>query len=406
MEGRYSYLVKFREQHPKDKFWSLIDKVADMENLKESWQAVKANRGSAGVDNVTLEGFESKLDMNLRELHRTLLTGTYKPNPVKRVWIPKADGRKRGLGIPTVRDRVAQQACKNVIEPIFEMKFRPCSYGYRPNRSAIQALDRISGRYYRTVLDGDITGCFDNIQHERLMELVYKEIVDGKVLNLIRMWLKSGVMEGGIVQETDKGTPQGGVISPLLCNIYLHEFDVEMERKGHELIRYADDFVVLCEDEDELEKAYKDAEHALENIGLKLNKDKTKKTAFWKGFEFLGYRFRKQYRRPTDENVRAFKDRIRSLTVRHWTNIPIQKTIRGVNAVVIGWGNYFKHGTVGILFYNLDCWISMRIRACIEKRKSRLSNFRISVRKLRKLGLQSLVPICTPEHKHTIIVPL
>lgn len=393
MTGRYAYLTKFREQHPNHKFWTLIDKVADMENLKESWKEVKANGGSAGVDGVTLEMFERNLDMNLRELHRTLLNGTYKPSPVQRVWIPKPDGKKRGLGIPTVRDRVAQQACKNVIEPIFEMKFRQCSYGYRPDRSAIQAIDRISelrNKHYRQVLDGDISGCFDNIQHDKLMGLIFREIADGKVLNLIRMWLKSGIMEDGIVQESDTGTPQGGVISPLLCNIYLHEFDGEIEKKGYKLIRYADDFVVLCSTDEEVERAYKDVEQILESIGLKLNKDKTKKTAFWKGFEFLGYRFYKHHRSPTVENVRTFKDKIRSLTVRHWTNMPIRVTIRGINRVIVGWGNYFKHGSVKKIFYNLDCWIGMRIRACIEKRKSKLSNFRIRNTELRYLELRSL----------------
>jgi RNA-directed DNA polymerase len=389
MTERFAYLSVDREM----KYYSLIDKVAQADNLRDAWARVKSNHGAPGVDGVTVERFEGHLEEHLAELQRVFLNGTYRPSPVRRVWIPKADGKQRPLGIPTVRDRVAQQAALNVLEECFERTFLPCSYGYRRGVSAIDALDRISALYeqgYRHVVDADIRGCFDHIEHEKLVEVVHQKVVDGSVLNLVRGWLKSGVLEGGVLHDTEEGTPQGGVISPLLCNIYLSVFDEGMRRRGYEVVRYADDFVVLTRTGEEAEAAREAAEEELEELGLEVNRDKTKVTTFGKGFDFLGYRFYKHHRSPSPRSRERFKEKVRSLTVRHWTHQPAGIMIRGLNRLVIGWCNYFKHGKVTKLFAALDGWTATRVRAYLEGRKSRWAILRIPKAELTRLGLVRL----------------
>ncbi|EOW8912854.1 group II intron reverse transcriptase/maturase, partial [Listeria monocytogenes] len=230
----------------KRKWYSLMDKIWSPSNLEEAFKEVKRNRGAAGVDKVTIKDFEADLENNVRVLHDQLRTKLYKPMPVKRVYIPKGDGTERPLGIPTVRDRVVQAATRRIIEPIFEGKFEECSFGFRPNRSAHMAIEKIQKDLldgYVYVIDADLKSYFDTIPHNRLIDEVREEIVDGSVLSLLEKFLQAGIMENGSFQINEKGTPQGGVISPLLANIYLHPLDAIMTERGHRITRYADDFV-------------------------------------------------------------------------------------------------------------------------------------------------------------------
>ena len=230
----------------KQKWYSLIDKIWAMPNLEQAFQEVKKNRGAPGVDKVTIKGFEVKLEHNLRVLQNELRGKTYKAKPVRRVYIPKADGSERPLGIPTISDRTVQAATKRILEPIFERKFKDCSYGFRPNRSAHMAIENIRKDLlegYTYVIDADLKSYFDTIPHDRLIERVREEIVDGSVLELVRQFLKAGVLEDGVYHLNENGSPQGGVISPLLANIYLHPLDEIMTERGHRITRYADDCV-------------------------------------------------------------------------------------------------------------------------------------------------------------------
>jgi len=246
----FEYLKKFREHFPGRKFFQLIDKIYDMGNLKDAWKKVKFNKGCAGIDKQSINDFQKQSEQYLREIQRAVKNGIYEATPVLRKFIPKGDGKLRPLGIPTVKDRILQQATKNVIEQIFEMKFLDCSYGYRPDKSAHQAVEQIR-KYveqgYTWVIDADVEKFFDSVDHKLMMSFVAEEISDGKVLNLIESWLKAGVMNEGEIEETTEGTPQGGVISPLLANIYLHEMDKQVTRLyGVRMVRYADDGAPRC----------------------------------------------------------------------------------------------------------------------------------------------------------------
>ncbi|HJH27724.1 MAG TPA: group II intron reverse transcriptase/maturase, partial [Methanophagales archaeon] len=268
----------------KKKCHSLIDKVWNWRNLNEAWEKVKQNRGAGGIDDVTIDEFERNLEQNLNELQRLLKQDRYKPNPVKRGYIPKPDGKQRPLGIPTIRDRVVQQALKNVIEPIFEAEFSGSSFGYRPGKSAKQAIERIEevrDEGHEWVVDADIKAFFDTVNHEKLIDAVAERISDGRVLRLIRAFLEADIMEQG--QRLAKnviGTPQGGVISPLLANIYLHYFNERMAELGYEVVRYADDFLVLCGSEEE---AISHVKEILEELELTLHPQKTKIKNFSEG---------------------------------------------------------------------------------------------------------------------------
>jgi len=376
-----------------------------MKNLEEAWRKVKSNRGCAGIDKQSISDFQKQSEHHLKELQRAVKNGMYKAAPVLRKYIPKGDGKRRPLGIPIVKDRVLQQATKNVIEHIFEMKFLNCSYGYRPNKSAHQAVKQIK-KYlqqgYTWVIDADVERFFDSVDHKLMMKFVAEEISDGKVLNLIESWLTAGVMNNGEIEETTIGTPQGGVISPLLANIYLHELDKQVTRLyGVRMVRYADDFVILCKTREKAERTLKQVEEMLTGLQLRLNKKKTKIVYVnMESFGFLGFNFKraggKVFVTPKDEAVEKFKDTVRAVTNRRRPLKP--KELMGeLNSVIRGWGNYFKIGDVKKLFTKLDKWIRTRVRTYIEKKKSDYAKRRISKYVLKsRYNLTSLMTLIKP----------
>lgn len=381
------------------KFYSLYDKVYAPMNLADAWLKVRKNKGAGGIDRETIQQFEQNLDRNLQELCRLLKEKRYSPNSVRRVYIPKGDGKQRPLGIPTVRDRIVQQAVLNIIEPIFESKFCDCSYGFRPGRSAHQAVEKIKQYYemgYQWVVDADIQAYFDNINHDILMNLVKEEIVDGSVLKLIRAWLTAGVMDGMKLTKTVTGTPQGGVISPLLANIYLNYFDKIMTGRGYKLVRYADDFVILCKLERKAMRALEVTKKIVENeLKLTIHPEKTRVVSFEQNFEFLGFKFYWKFTRPREKSLKNFKDKVRNATRRQQGN-NLQFVISKLNPIVRGWGNYYKKSNVKTLFRDLDKWIRMRLRAFTEKKKAVYhQNCRIPNKWLEKQGLVSLCSLIT-----------
>jgi RNA-directed DNA polymerase len=384
----------------KKKWHSLIFKVWNWKNLNEAWVKVKQNRGADGIDEVSIEEFERTLEQNLNEIQRLLKQDRYVPNPVKRVYIPKPDGKRRPLGIPTIRDRVVQQTLKNVIEPIFEAEFLDSSFGYRSGKSAKQAIEQIEAirdEGNEWVVDADIKAFFDTVNHEKLIDAVAERISDGRVLRLIRAFLEADIMEQG--QRLAKnviGTPQGGVISPLLANIYLHYFDVRMAELGYEVVRYADDFLVLCGSEEEAKEALSHVEEILGELELTLHPEKTKIKNFSEGVDFLGFTIYISHKVPQKKGIKKFKDAVRRATRR---NLPInlEMVIQRLNPVVIGWGNYFRIANVNWLYKGLDSWTRMRLRAFKEKKKSYLSNCRITNEFLENLGLKSLSTLLNPE---------
>jgi len=304
------------------------------------------------------------------------------------------------LGIPIIRDRVVQQALKNVIEPIFETEFLDSSFGYRAGRSAKQAIEQIEAirdEGHEWVLDADIKAFFDTVNHEKLMDAVAERISDGRVLRLIRAFLKADIMEQGLgLRENVIGTPQGGVISPLLANIYLHYFDERMAELGYEVVRYADDFLVLCEDEEEAKEAITHVKEILDALKLTLHPEKTMIKNFSEGVDFLGFTVYIEHKVPRKEAVKKYKDAVRRVTRR---NLPInlEMVIGNLNPIVVGWGNYFKIANVNGLYVRLDGWTRMRLRAFKEKKKSYLSNTRIRNDFLKNLGLKSLSTLLNPE---------
>ncbi|MFS0724233.1 group II intron reverse transcriptase/maturase [Paenibacillus sp. 1P07SE] len=351
------------------RWYSLIDKVWAKPNLKEAFKEVKRNRGAAGIDRMTIQAFESELENHLEVLQQTLKNKTYRPKPVRRVYIPKADGTQRPLGIPTVGDRVAQAAAKRILEPIFEARFMDCSYGFRPGRSAHMALAQIRKDLsdgYRYVIDADLKSYFDTIPHEKLIERVQETVVDGSVLNLLRKFLQAGVMDGGSFHLNEQGTPQGGVISPLLANIYLHPLDQTMTERGHRLTRYADDFVICCRTQKGAERVLRSVVRLLEReLGLTIHPEKTKIVNNTKeSFEFLGHVFRSgKWMRPSDKAMTKFKTRVKEITRRNQTVDVEQLVKKKLNPYLRGWGNYFGTGDVKGQFRVFDSWIRRRLRS-------------------------------------------
>jgi len=406
------------KENKKRRFHALYDKVYRMDVLWEAWRRVRANKGAAGVDGQTLKEIEDKGDFNfIHECHRLLKEGNYQPQPVRRQYIPKKDGKQRPLGIPTVRDRVIQMATKLVMEPIFEADFQDCSFGFRPKRGAKGALNRIRkacNRKGNWVIDVDIQGYFDNINQEKLMKLVEMRISDRRILKLVRKWLTAGVMEEGSVKRSDLGTPQGGVISPLLANIYLNYFDILWERHGRalgELTRYADDFVVVCKTKKDAEQAYKLIAAIMERLELTLHPTKTRIVGLWtgeEGFDFLGMHHRKTraetatgkgyyttqqwLTKKAEERIReVVKERLAPPRMRGKS---IQEHLEWLNPKIQGWRNYYYTPYSQRKLAKLDWYILQRFTRWYAKKRQRrnwMGSFAEVKFMTRQLGLKTLL---------------
>ena len=357
------------------KWFSLVDKVYAPRTLKAAWTKVQANKGAAGVDGQSVERFESRAGEYLAELGAALKDGSYRPEAVKRVEIPKGDGKTRPLGIPTVKDRIAQTAVKMAIEPVFETAFCEGSYGFRPGRGckdALREVDRLLKDGFCFVVDADIKSYFDTIPHERLMQRVEEKVSDGRILELIRSWLKQDILKGAERWTPTGGTPQGAVISPLLANIYLHPLDVLMAARGYRMVRYADDFVILCKSRMEADAALAEVRVWVEANGLELHPDKTHVgdcRVPGEGFEFLGYRFEAGMRLVRKKSMDRLKEKIREKT-RRTVGKSLFQVIADLNPMLRGWVEYFKHAHHNT-FSTLDGWIRRRLRAILRKQEKR-----------------------------------
>lgn len=366
----------------------------DMPLMLRAFRAVKRNRGAAGIDKVSLEMFEANLISNLAALMFDLKQGRYHATPLRRVYIPKGKGKVRPLGIPTVRDRVAQEVIRTLLEPIFEPTFSEDSYGFRPGRNAHQAIERILELHqmgYCWVVDADIKGFFDNIPHELIIDLVAEKVADGNILRILREFLTAGVWEDGFLRPTTQGTPQGGVISPLLANIVLDVLDQRLTQAGFRFVRYADDFVILCPYRSTAQRALSFVSSVVQDeLGLSLSSEKTTITTFKQGFPFLGFQISSHGVSIRSKSVEKLKDKIRKMSIRSH-NLG-QETIRALNRVILGYAHYFAtpFSTVKRQFYRLDQWIRKRLRCMHFKRISKLDNRRLQIKHLARMGLVSL----------------
>ena len=372
----------------KIKAHSLTGRITD-QVMSTAFRNVRRNRGAAGIDKISIQLYQKNLLENLLALKRRLKDRSFKPLPLRRVHISKGEGKTRPLGIPAVRDRVAQEVLRQLLSPLFERIFHDDSYGFRPGRNCHQAVERVlelRRQGYTHVLDADIQGFFDNIPHDVIMAGVAAEVADGNILGLVERFLKAGVMEEGLFQPTRLGTPQGGVISPLLANIALNSLDWRLHDAGFRCVRYADDFVVLCRSEAEVMAAHDLVQQHLTQLGLSLSAEKTKQTRFRDGFAFLGFVLSSWSVTMRPKSVEKFKDKIRELTPRHH-NLD-HEVVRKVNAVVRGTANYFAtaFSSVRALFRTLNRWMRMRLRCMKFKCKRMTDNWRLHGKHLARLG--------------------
>ena len=379
---------------PGRRFHALYGQMCRSDVLHEAWKRVRRNKGAAGVDRLTIGEVEQYgVRRFLQELGEVLRAGEYGAQVVRRVYIPKADGRKRPLGIPTVQDRVVQMAAKLVLEPIYEADFAPCSYGFRPRRSATMALERLrqlgnAGASH--VLDADIEDYFGSIEHDKLLVLLGQRVSDRRMLKVVRQWLQAGVMDEGVVSHRPAGTPQGGVISPLLSNIYLHVLDRVWARHGAhlgEMVRYADDFVVMCASTRACEEAQDRIEHVLGRLGLRLHPGKTRRVELKQGaqgFDFLGCHLRQRmsgrlweqkrlkryylHRWPSQRAMKRVRERVRELTPRGRCHQDVRGVIAELNPVLRGWGQYFSSGNAADRFTQVDRYVVQRLKGLRHQR--------------------------------------
>jgi len=354
-------------------WFSLIDKVYRPTTLYAGWLKVKARKGKAGSDRQSIEDFERNLEVNLDRLHRELAEGSYRPRPIWRVYIDKPGSKeKRPLGIPCVRDRVVQAALLLVLEPIYEKEFATESYGFRPGRGckdALREVERLLKDGYVYVVDADLKAYFDSIPHDRLMKEISRNIADGRVLELLENFLKQDILEGLALWSPEQGTPQGAVISPLLANLYLHSVDVAMAHAGFHMVRYADDFVILCCTQQDAEAALAKVEELTTAKGLTLHPEKTRLVdarVRGVGFDFLGYHFERGTRWPRKKSLKKLKDTIRGKT-RRSNGHSLSAIIVDVNVTLRGWFEYFKHSNRRT-FPRLDGWIRRRLRSILRTR--------------------------------------